>query len=291
MYLILVIKALFRDLIFGLIFFKDKLVDYLDTDHDLGYPRALREAVGSDTLTNHRPWTNKSKGLYCFFNGLNSHPRVFKRQISMVPKGYDIYAPLIPARQPLLTVSEPILEIIKTYTAQYPNNPITLFGLSNGTRISLWVEIQLRTVFPTNPVSVSNIAGVHRGTKNMNLLKKIYDTLNVHNNLLRYIFPYYHPKLMEELVWDSDLSKELMKALYARHSHVRSYSFFGSDHDVTIPEIESSIPISIRDTMGNKLSGDIYLHPVVGEGHNSIVSCVYEHQMLSCNDWMERHSS
>lgn len=289
MNLILLIVSIVRDISFGLIFTKDNIFNYFNPNvYEFRSCNKVSMYSRYDTLISHRPWQDNSKGLYCFFNGLNSHPCIFKRQIELVPEEYDVYAPHIPARQPLLTVSEPILEMIKTYTTQFPNNPICLMGLSNGARITLWVEIQLRTISPDTRIFISSLAGPLRGTYNMNRLKWIYDTLNVHNSFLKYLLPYYHPKLMEELVWDSSLSKELLENLLVNHNHTRVYHFYASTEDLVVPEVKSAVPftLSVLDKANFGVNCEFYTHIVHGEGHNSILSRVCERQMKDINEWM-----
>jgi hypothetical protein len=218
-------------------------------------------------------WKKDSEGLICLFHGLRSDPATWYKQIALIKKQnnkIDIFAPKINKKGlcPLEDASTPILPTLLDFANKYPKKPICLIGVSNGSRIAMWLENKLRTLSNQTPVKVSTIAGVHFGSSRMNLLEKL--------KLAKLFYP---EVLIEELKYGSKTSEELLNQVRKPlpKNCVRSYEFFASTEDSQVPELDSSLPILDK--------GEEH-HVIHGETHNSIVSAVAKKQISSCLSWI-----
>lgn len=187
-------------------------------------------------------------------------------------KQYDVFAPVVPSRGmcSLDAAAEPVWNHVEDYVKAHPGKPVCLCGVSNGSRVAMWIDVKLRK-YGNTPVKVSTIAGVHFGSSRMDLLNWLG------------IAPWMYPAdLLSELTYESERSKALMEQVRGDlGERVRSYEFFATTEDQSVPDLSSSIPHT-----GHGQTFRI-LH---GHSHDSIVPAVAEVQMKEGLEWMSRNS-
>lgn len=218
-------------------------------------------------------WNEDSEGLIVFIHGLRTDPAAWFAQLSLIPidTKIDLFAPVVHQRGmcSLEQAVTPLLPKIKDYTQKHPEKPICLLGTSNGGRIAAWLETELRESSPQTPVKVSSVAGVHFGSSRMALVDKL--------GISKWFYP---NELRQELNYGSTKAHELLNRVRAPigpSCAPRSYELFATREDLTIPDLDSTLP---------RLDKGEQFHIVHGVGHSSIVSAVAEKQMNSCFAWI-----
>ncbi len=107
-----------------------------------------------------------SDALFLFLHGLDDHPRTWEEYLVTLNKTgkYDLWAPIISERGniDLDSALSDIAEPLKTYMNTWPNRPVVIVGTSNGARLGLILETQLRSI--KSKLMLASIAGVHGGT-------------------------------------------------------------------------------------------------------------------------------
>lgn len=248
----------------------------------------FRQAVYSLNLVYHRrtlknrqhcgqniKYFPNTEGLVVLLHGLRNDPAAWHAQLSLLSKErkISVFAPVVPNRGmcSLNEAATPILPTILDYIAKNPGKPVCLLGVSNGSRIATWLEIKLRHQAPLTPVMVSTIAGVHLGSSRMDLLKK-----------LRLANHFYPEVLGKELAYCSLHAINLLKEVRAPlpdHCAQRKYEFYATTEDISVPDLNSSLP---RIDKGER-------HYIVhGQSHDSIVSAVSKNQIASCLAWIRK---
>lgn len=251
----------------------DKSLSFLRealSDCALTYWRLTASADLYDSPTEPPVWKQNSQGLFLFLSGLNSHPSIWnsQRKILETYDQYDTFTPFIPfsGNCSLEQAARPLLYILLDYIKKKPKNPICLCGFSNGSRIAMWLEVQLRERAPHTPVRISTIAGVHYGTKIVSVLQKW--------GLSKWVL---HKDFEEEVKFASPKAKDLVRRVREVHTDPRSYQLFATREDPWV-DLESSLP---------HLSKGEEVHIVHGQGHGSLVSAVAEQQVKTCLDWLQ----
>lgn len=216
-----------------------------------------------------------SRGLVVLVHGLISTPSTWFHQLKLLEQHeeIDVFAPVVPKRGvcALRDAAEPILSSILSYIDTYPEKPISLLGVSNGSRIATWLEVQLRERAPRTPVMVSTIAGVHLGSSKVDLLEK----LGIGNWIL-------NPTVIEELKYQSKTAQNLLNQVAAplpTNCAAREYEFYATLDDTFVPNLDSSLPTIYKNER------TYLLH---GESHESIVGAVAKVQIDSCFRWILR---
>lgn len=219
----------------------------------------------------HHP---ESRGLIVLLHGLQSSPAIWSTQLALLnQQRVDIFAPDVPEKGmcSLEDAAQPIYPLIRNYAAQNPQKRIALLGVSNGSRIATWLETHLRQDAPQSAVMVSTIAGVHLGSSRMNLLDKF-----------RIARRFYPAALGDELKYGSPFARELLDKVIAplpAGCAPRSYEFYATTDDLSVPDLDSSLPLL------NK--GERY-RVIHGHSHDSIVAAVADEQIHSCLEWVQR---
>ncbi len=228
----------------------------------------------SDLISNVE-WKRESAGLVVLVHGLRSYPAAWFSQIKLL-KRYPMVDLSVPSvtKKGMCSLEEaafPILEVLKDYAEKYPGKPIGVLGVSNGSRIATWLEVKMRKEFPKTPMRISTIAGVHFGSSQMNLLKRL--------GAVGFLYP---QSLSEELAYGSRKAKELLNKVSSalpKKCAPRSYEFFATTEDLLIPDNESSLPVLGK---GEKR---YLLH---GHSHDSIVTAVAKKQVSGLIAWMRQ---
>ena len=218
-------------------------------------------------------WKTNSKGLYVLIHGLNGQPSIWNGHIAELEKMHhtDLFVPCVPHKGncSLEEAAIPILNQLLDFIQQHPDKPICLIGVSNGARLALWLEVQLRKKASHTAIKISNIAGVHLGSSRMNFVASYRCT--------RWWFR-YKPQTLEELAFNSPKAKQLINAVREPFEGTRDYEFFASTEDFHIPETDSSLP--------NLDKGEKH-HLISGYAHSGIVGGVKKRQLESCHEWMQ----
>lgn len=212
----------------------------------------------------------ESQGLMVFVHGLRSFPEIWSNQLSFLEQQpVDIFVPHVPEKG-MCSLEEavaPIYPLIRDYAQQNPQKPISLLAHSNGSRIVSLMDKYLREDAPQSPVRVSAIAGVILGSSRMDQIDRFG------------IASYFYPQIANELKYGSVTARALLESLAAPLPDgcaPRSYEFFATPEDFSVPDLDSSLPLL------NK--GERY-HFIPGHSHNSIVAAVAEEQMRACLEW------
>lgn len=223
-------------------------------------------------------WKQGSQGLVVLLHGLRNDPAAWFSQIDLLRKHsqIEVFAPVVPNRGmcSLEEAAQPVLPAIEQYARENPGKPICLLGVSNGSRVATWSETQLRQSAPQSPVLVSTIAGVHKGSKRMNLLEYL--------GLAKYFYPQV---LQEELAYNSETSSTLLnrvKAPLPAGCAERYYEFYATTEDVSVPDLDSSLPFI------EKQEHWYLLH---GHSHDSIVTAIAGEQIKHCTDWIRSNTN
>lgn len=214
-------------------------------------------------------WKSDSEGLVVLVHGLGNSSSSWYSQLSLLSRydKIDVFAPELYKRGlcSLEEAASPLLPTLLDYVQKNPGKPLCLIGTSNGGRVTAWLETKLRQASPQTPVKVSNVAGVHLGSKRMDLVEKL--------SVGKWIYP---EALRQELQYSSAKARELLSLINAplpANCAPRSYEFFATTEDLTIPDLDSTLPQIIHDKT-------YYL--IHGESHSSIVTAVAEKQIQSC---------
>lgn len=216
-----------------------------------------------------------NKGLCVFIHGLNGHPAIWNNHLDFLSKKHvkcDTYVPFVPhaGNCTLEEAADPLCNCIVEYIKEHPLSPVCLVGISNGGRIALYIETQLRQKAKNTSVKISTLAAVHFGTSRMNMLQ---------GSCLRSLMK-YKESIVNEISYESDKAKALLEAVVKpleSGNGKRSYEFYATSQDTTVPELGSSLPLLDK--------GEAH-YLVHGCGHDSIASVVAEAQMTSCTKWM-----
>lgn len=221
-------------------------------------------------------WGKESEGLIVLLHGLFNDPAAWYTQLAILKKHQrvDVFAPIVPKRGicSLVQAAEPILPTLIDYAKTHPGRPICLLGVSNGSRIAMWLEVQLREKAPQSPVFVSTIAGIHFGSSRIDLLDNW--------GIARSICP---KELREELKYGSVKARQILeevKTPLPPECAPRRYEFYATTEDLSIPEMNSSLP---------KLGKGEEFHVFHGESHESIVARVAEQQIDACLQFISEY--
>lgn len=223
-------------------------------------------------------WKSDSEGLVVLVHGLGNSSSSWYSQLSLLTQyeTIDVFAPELFKRGlcSLEEAASPLLPTLLDYIQKNPGRPLCLVGTSNGGRVTAWLETQLRQMSPQTPVKVSNVAGVHLGSQRMNLVEKL--------SVGKWIYP---EALRQELQYSSAKAKELMDLINTplpANCAQRTYEFYASTEDLTIPDLDSTLP---------QISHNKTYYIIHGESHSSIVTAVAEMQIKSCHQWISQFSS
>lgn len=228
-------------------------------------------------INEQRQWTHESRGLCVLLHGLRSHPVAWHSQVSLLQKEprVDFFVPFVLKKGmcSLEEAAQAILPTILDYARKNPKRPICILGHSNGSRLAMWLEINLRRNAPTTPVKVSTIAGVHFGSSRMQLLKQVGIAACFYPDVLR-----------DELSFGSNTAKQLLGEVLAplpERVAPRDYEFYATPTDVSVPDLGSSLP---------RLKKGERIHILHGHSHDSIVGAVAKQQIESCLRWISNPS-
>lgn len=255
--------GLFREIEYGYDLLPTRIIDYFNPKYDF--------------VEQEKTWKTTSLGLYVFVHGLRGTPACWDNHTKLMEAQpqMDVFTPYVPFQGNCrLDVSaNPVYNIVYDYAKKYPGNPICLVGVSNGARICMHIEHQLRTTSPSTPVKVSTIAAVHFGSSRMNIVKRIADLTGLRFG--------YDKAILNDLSLESNSTVELMQKVMQPlpWGVVREFDFFGSADDFYVPELFSSNP---------KLPHRTFSHITSGYNHNGIVKGVFIEQMSACHEWMNR---
>ncbi|MCB1117780.1 MAG: hypothetical protein KDK50_04275 [Chlamydiia bacterium] len=228
----------------------------------------------SPLLKDHKcEWKSNTKALIVLIHGLRSDPVAWNSQLNLLKEQeqIDVFAPVVPNRGmcSLKSASNPIFKKLKDYANTNPGKPICIMGVSNGSRIATHLEVKLRKHAPATPVRVSTIAGVHLGSSRMGLVKAL--------GLAKFFYP---TELMDELSYKSKCSVTLLNRVKTQLPEAcakRSYEFFATTEDQSVPDLDSSLPsLNLKEKIW-------ILH---GHSHDSIVPAVANQQVKGCIDWI-----
>jgi hypothetical protein len=245
------------------------------------YPiRPLQEATVSLETGRYvlatLPWNDKScqssNGLCLFLHGLNASPRqweTYSRKFpSEFPNTHYLVGVVFKAGNcSLKNAGDPFVEVIEDYVQKFPGKPIVLIGTSNGGRLASYIETKInpRLLSQGSQLRVFSIAGVHGGTKLMNLAHQIGCA-----RILR-----HHPDVTKELSFNSEESSRLVKALQQRQSVWKTqgvdvfHYFYAATEDEKVRPLASSFPY-----LGTEPR--TYYEVIYGETHETIVDRVQE---------------
>jgi hypothetical protein len=235
--------------------------------------RALEECV-YPTVTKHEWNVENNKGLYVIIHGLNGSPRMtasnYVKQIKKDrPATYEIRAPHVYKKGncSLRKASLAIVRMVRSYIKKNPGKPIHLIGTSNGARIAARVEVALRNKDVN--IRVTAIAGVFFGSKRIEALKRIKIASLV-----------LHKDIIEDFSVGSKRAQRLIRNMQQPVTvGTRSYEFYGTPNDESIPNFSSCFP--------KEIPGAIY-HPLVkGESHVSLWNSIRLKVLKDSYEWME----
>ncbi len=121
------------------------------------------------------PWNRlkekENGGLCLFIHGLRGIPHDWHEYlVEMKRRHPDVYclAPyvLLEGNCSLKEAAAPLLRLVQDYARKNPGKPIILIGTSNGGRIAMYLETQLRVEdLEYRQLTVVSLAGVHYGTQ------------------------------------------------------------------------------------------------------------------------------
>lgn len=252
------IQSLFNELLYAIHFIPNRL----------GFHR-FKYHAHEESVT----WKTHSQGLYVLVHGLKGHPSIWDAHLTKLQEDephMDVFVPHV-YKKGCCTLEEaatPILNQILTYIKQHPGKRVCLLGVSNGSRITTWLEKELRKEAQGTAVKVSTIAGVHFGSAWVNHLEKY----GVAPLILC-------PESRQELAFGSDKARTLLEEILqpCPEDMEREYDFFATTEDFIVPHLNSALP---------HLNGKYQHYVVHGYGHNSIVQGVCEKQLELCQTWM-----
>ena len=210
---------------------------------------------------------SESKCLFLFVHGLNGSPSCWKKYIEKIKckpkynKNITIIAVNVPHKGncKLDAAVCPIYKIVEKYISIFPNNPIYLFGFSNGTRIVFQMEYYLRYDYPTVPVHIISIAGIFKGILIMNGYGAV-------------LLPFLYSKdTIKEMCYKSKRSKILLNDIKQPlpQSVIRYYNFYYSlDDEIVVPQSSAIFDTCKENTR---------YFEAYAEGHNSLLDYVCDH--------------
>lgn len=241
-------------------------------------------------------WKNNSKGLHVLVHGFKGHPIIWDLYIKALresdPKA-DIRAPFVPktgnCRLEKATTS--IRTMVNAYIREQIDNkentviPISLYGVSNGARITLNIlnglideelEVRLKEKGLRVAIKVDNISGILRGTTDwkVRFINKYAFTKWIARNIFKFSL-----KVFEEFQYKSDVSTTLLdttRKINNTANVVFNFAFYASTEDRVVEPYFSSLPV-----LGKGESHNI----VHGEGHTGLVDRVFPHVMDSNKLW------
>ena len=226
-------------------------------------------------------WNADSKALVVGAYGTKSRPSAFLEQHSLLAAhpNIDVFIPRVPhgGACSLEDAAQPILDHVLDYILYHPSNPVCFIGASNGGRLNMWMETELRVRHPGTPVMVSNIAGAHLGTSRMNLLRSL--------GIADWWFP---SVFVDELSLNSEKAQWLLRRVrqaLPEGCAPRKYDFAATVDDLIVPNLESSIP-----DIGDHLQ---VANPIVvsGHSHDSLIAAVAEQQVRRVVAWIQEFQS
>lgn len=220
---------------------------------------------------NH--WKPGNEGLYVLIHGLDGHPSQWDGHARALKENHpkaEIRQPYVPEKGELSLqdAAKPITAMIRDYIDSNPGKPVTLLGVSNGGRIASYIESELRDVPST--IHVSNIAGVHFGTKVLTWLND-WGLYGMKSQPVHEEFPY-----------GSKVAQKLLDAQRTplEKSVERDFDFYATTEDILLQPYSVALP---RLGQGER-------HYIVhSEGHSSIIDRVRDHQLGHAIDWMKSH--
>lgn len=220
-------------------------------------------------------WNPNSDGLYLFIHGLRLHAFEWEEHLKCLEGQMDKVDVLMPkvvkkGDCSLEAAGKPILKIIMNYINSHPNKPICILGMSNGCRIALWLEYQLRQKAPQVAVKVSATSGVLFGTRLVNFLRKFA--------ILRIFVGC--PTICDELAFGSETARKLLDRVKEPFDQdKRDYEFYTTTEDFELIDLCTALP---------RLDKGERYHVVPGRGHHSILPVICQKQMQDCQDWMAK---
>jgi len=220
-----------------------------------------------------KQWKPKTEGLFVMMHGLMGHPSIWHNQITKLKEtmpNCERFVPFVSKQGNcgLEEAGRPILNKIVEYTKANPGKPICLLGVSNGATLCHYIETELRKEVPGASVMVSSVAGVHYGSKKIDLANRI----RLHN-----------PAIRKRLAFASAEAKKLLDAVKQPLGEgKRKFVYFASLADSLATHVGTALPrIGHADTS----------HYVVDEeGHSSIVKRVMDAQLEQCSGWLKEHN-
>ncbi len=197
-------------------------------------------------LLESLPWSasNDSKGLYLFIHGLRGHPtdwNSYQEEIKRKNPHAHLFAPQVPLEGncALETAAYPLLEVVNNYLKKFPGRPVTLMGTSNGGRIAAYIESKLDPeILGSSRLSIVSIAGVHNGTKVVDLVKKLH------------LLPLarLNKDLADEFIFGSRVAKENLSAwqnkqyVWKHQNRSVRHLFCATTEDEQVRDLTSSLP-------------------------------------------------
>jgi hypothetical protein len=229
----------------------------------------------------------KNEGLCTFLHGLGGHPRCFTYQRELLESSLpnvSILHPHIPNKGDcsLDIAAAFTLENIRKWLAISGNEtkPISLLATSNGTRLSTYIIGELRKEGYKNPIKLSSIAGVFEGTL---LISKRTPTTTVWQKAWNIgVRTLYSQPIVDNLGYDSDLSRALLETLRSENTAPSSIDLYGTIADTKVLPHSSSFP-------NNLINARYFLLDT--EGHSSITNAVAEHQIAQTSEFFSSHNS
>lgn len=235
---------------------------------------AVKNNKSPSDLLQSVPWvsSNDSKGLYLFIHGLRGHPtdwNSYQEEIKRKDPHAHLFAPQVPLEGncALEIAAKPLLEVVNNYLKKFPGRPITLMGTSNGGRIAAYIESNLDPeLLGTSRLSIVSLAGVHNGTKVVDLVKKL--------RLLPLVK--LNKDLANEFAFGSRVAQENLSAWqnkqYVWKDQNRSvrHLFCATTEDEQVRDLSSSLPFEgTMDSVYKVFNG--HSHTSIVEGARSDV--------------------
>ncbi len=236
--------------------------------------RAPEECV-SPTTKKHEWKVENNKGLYVIIHGLNGSPKMTAASyVKLIKKDrpgiYEIRAPHVYKKGncSLKAAATPIIQMIGSYLAENPGKPIHLIGTSNGARIAAHVELAFRK--RSVDIRVTAIAGVFFGSQRVERFK----------NFKRIVPLVLHKNIIEDFSVGSKRAQMLIEKMQEPVTvGSRSYEFYGTPNDESIPNFSSCFPKDIPEA--------IYHPPVKGESHVTLWNSIRSKVLQDSYKWME----
>lgn len=247
------------------------------------YPERFPEYCQPSAPKTWKNWKENSTGLHLFTHGFKGSPAIWNVYVEVLrakDPTSDIRVPYAPQNCSLESSTKPVREILKTYINDQVEKkentiiPINLYGVSNGTRITLellqgLIDPELRQKLSQKHIQlafkVNCIAGVLRGTTTWSLrLANCCRLIKwIAQNILR-----ISPHILSDFTYKSAATTQLIektKALKDSQTDTYEFSFYASTEDNKVTPYTSSLPVL----------GKNETHCIVhGEYHDSVVKRV-----------------